>query len=98
MAWVLATSRDDSLRNGPRAVELAERAVRISGGKSPALFDTLAAAYAETGRFSEAVELTNRNLALARQQNNRRLIDALTARQGLYQAGTPLRDTVSPSH
>jgi tetratricopeptide (TPR) repeat protein len=98
VAWVLATSRDDSLRNGTRAVELAERAVRVSGGKSPSLFDTLAAAYAETGRFSEAVELTNRNLALARQQNNRRLIDALTARQALYQAGTPLRDAVSPPH
>jgi protein O-mannosyl-transferase len=93
IAWLLATHPDASLRNGAQAVEFAERAVRQSGGKNPAFCDTLAAAYAEVGRFSEAVELTSRNLALARQQNNRRLIEGLAARIGLYEARIPFRDT-----
>jgi len=50
-AWLLATQADDTLRDGPRAVELARRA-----GDSAQALRSLAAAYAETGRFDEAVE------------------------------------------
>ena len=56
MAWLLATSPEASLRDGARAVELAQRAVRLTGGREPDALDTLAAAYAEAGRFAEAVE------------------------------------------
>jgi len=92
-AWVLATSPETSLRDGPQAVVLAERAVRLSGGRQPAILDTLAAAYAEVGRFAEAVQVTNQTLALAGKQNNRRLVEALEARIALYEAKTPFRDT-----
>ncbi len=51
LAWVFATSPDQSIRNGAKAVQLAEQAVRISGGRIAILFRTLAAAYAENGRF-----------------------------------------------
>jgi Flp pilus assembly protein TadD len=96
-AWALATSREASLRDGAGAVRFAERAVQLSGGRNPAILDTLAAAYAEAGRFPEAVEITNRNLALAAQQNNGRLAEALQARIALYEAKTPFRDSLSNS-
>jgi tetratricopeptide (TPR) repeat protein len=90
-AWVLATSPDAGLRDGVEAVALAERAVRLAGGRQPAALDTLAAAYAEAGRFAEAAQVTGQTLELARKQDNRRLVEALTARLALYQSGAPYR-------
>jgi tetratricopeptide (TPR) repeat protein len=92
-AWVLATSPQASVRNGAEAVELAERAVRASGGRDPAILDALAAAYAEAGRFPEAVQTTHRALALAIEQNLRPLAEGLKARMALYEANTPFRKT-----
>jgi len=91
-AWVLATSPDASLRNGTEAVTLAERAARLTGGRQPAIYDTLAAAYAEAGRFDDAVKITTQTLDLARKQNNSRLAEALDARLALYRAATPFRE------
>ena len=54
LAWIRATSEDSGLRNGPEAVRLAERACRLASRQVPGALDTLAAAYAEAGRFSEA--------------------------------------------
>ncbi len=54
LAWVLATCPRTSVRNGARALDLAQQAERLSGGRTPSILETLAAAYAETGRFSEA--------------------------------------------
>ncbi len=51
LAWLLATCPVSSLRNGKEAIKLAEQAVQLSGSRSPAILDTLAAAYAEAGRF-----------------------------------------------
>src|ERR1019366_4687184 len=50
-AWVLATCADAALRNGTEAVTLAGHAVNLTSGREPALLATLAAAYAESGRF-----------------------------------------------
>jgi tetratricopeptide (TPR) repeat protein len=91
-AWVLATSPDRSVRNGTEAVMLAERAAQLSGGQEPAILDSLAAAYAEVGRFPLAADTARRALALARQQNNQQLVDGLNARIALYQAKKPFRD------
>ncbi len=55
-AWMLATNPNASIRNGPEAVELAQRAVQLSDGREPIVLGTLAAAYAEAGRFPEAVQ------------------------------------------
>ena len=96
-AWVLATCPEASVRNGPEAVRLAQRAIQLSGGREPMVLDTMAAAYAEVGRFPEAVETANRALALATQQNNQRLANALSARIGLYESRTPFRETQQPS-
>ena len=88
-AWVLATNPKASVRNGDEAVELAARAVKLSGGKDPATLDTLAAAYAESGRFPEAVQTARQALALATEP----LAADLKARIALYQANRPFRDT-----
>jgi tetratricopeptide (TPR) repeat protein len=103
LAWVLATSPDPSLRDGPKAVQLAEQALRISGGRIPILFRTLAAAYAESGRFSEAIQTAQRGIELANSQGNSGLATELQGNIALYQEQLPLRDPslthgTSPSH
>jgi len=77
------------LRNGKKAVELAERANQLTGGGNPLILCTLAAAYAETARFSEAVETAQRALRLAEAQSNARLVGQLQFELNLYQAGSP---------
>jgi Tfp pilus assembly protein PilF len=55
LGWLLATSPEDGVRNGPRAVEVAERAVSLTARQDTMSLDTLSAAYAEAGRFDDAV-------------------------------------------
>ena len=92
LAWVFATSPDQSLRDGPKAVQLAEDAARISGGRMPILFRTLAAAYAESGRFPEAVQAAQQGMQLANSQGNSGLATELQGNITLYQQQQPLRD------
>jgi Tfp pilus assembly protein PilF len=102
LAWVFATSPDDSLRDGNRAVQLAEQAMRISGGRMPMIWRTLAAAYAENGRFVEAIQTAQRGIELAHNQGNSGLAAELQNTIALYETGRPLRDpsltngTISP--
>jgi len=101
LAWILATCPEASVRNGRKAVELAEQAVRLSGGTNPIFIGTLATAYAEVGRFSEAVEMAQRARQLAAAQNNAALVNVLQMQIELYQAGSPFRDasqTNAPVH
>jgi len=90
-AWVLATSQDDALRNGNAALPLAEHAVQLTSAGEPAILGTLAAVYAETGRFDKAIELEQRAAELATQQGNAALAQSLNARLALYQDKTPIR-------
>jgi protein O-mannosyl-transferase len=92
LAWILATSPEASLRNGARAVELAQRASQIAAGDYPNLLKTLAAAYAETGRFAEADETAERALSLALAQGNSALVEVIRIGRTHYQTGKPMRD------
>ena len=56
VAWLLATSWDDSIRDGKKAIELATKACELTEWKNPDFLDTLAAAYAEAGQFDDAVK------------------------------------------
>ncbi|PYK27199.1 MAG: hypothetical protein DME59_05325 [Verrucomicrobia bacterium] len=102
LAWVFATSPDDSLRDGSRAVQLAEQATRISGSRMAMVWRTLAAAYAENGRFVDAIQTAQRAIELARNQGNAGLAAELQNTIALYETGKPLRDpsltngTISP--
>jgi Flp pilus assembly protein TadD len=89
LAWLLATSSDASTRDGNRAVELANEAVRLSEGKDPSHLRTLAAACAESGRFAEAEENAWRALREAESQGNSRLRNALRDEIALYELGLP---------
>jgi tetratricopeptide (TPR) repeat protein len=93
LAWVLATCSQASLRNGNKAVELAERANQFTGHGNPVFLDTLATAYAEAGRFPEAVETAQRALQLAGAHSNPALADAVRTQIKLYQAGIPFHYT-----
>ncbi|HSS16869.1 MAG TPA: tetratricopeptide repeat protein [Candidatus Dormibacteraeota bacterium] len=103
LAWVFATAPDQSLRDGPKAVGLAEQALRISGGRIAILFRTLAAAYAESGEFSKAIQTAQQGIELANSQGNSGLATELQGNIALYQEQRPLRDPslthgTSPSH
>jgi protein O-mannosyl-transferase len=89
-ARALATNGDAAVRNGPEAVELAEQAARIFGGQNATVLDVLAAAYAEAGRFPEAVETAQKALAAA--ANNAALTTALQAKLKLYQSGSAFHE------
>ena len=93
LAWTLATWPEPSVRNGGKAVALAGQANQFSKGKDPLILRTLAAAYAETGRFPEAVMTAKRALALALAQSNPGLTNALQTEIGLYQTNSPCRST-----
>jgi tetratricopeptide (TPR) repeat protein len=92
LAWLLATSPDSPIRSGARAVELAQQAVQLSGGRDPQFRRTLAAAYAETGRFSEAANAAEQAMAIANLQGNSRLATALKQDIVLYREQMPLRE------
>ena len=86
LAWVLATSSDASIRDGAKAVELARQAISLSGGKEPLFFRSLAAAYAETGRFSDAIAVIQQAVAIARVQGKTSLADLFEEDVVLYRA------------
>jgi protein O-mannosyl-transferase len=91
MALVLATFPDTRVRNGTKAVELAERADHLTGNANASISATLAAAYAEAGQFPNAITTAKRALQLATDQGNTALADAIRAEIRLYQSGLPYR-------
>jgi protein O-mannosyl-transferase len=93
LAWVFATYPEESIRDGTRAVQLAEQAVQLSGGKNPIVLRTLAAAYAESGHFEEAIETAQRASELTIKQGNAGLAAELQRNIALYRMNSPLRDT-----
>jgi tetratricopeptide (TPR) repeat protein/cell division septation protein DedD len=91
IAWILATATAPQLRDGRRAVIFAEKAAAST--PDPNILDTLAAAYAEAGRFDEAVALENRIVSLMDAEGRHAPgIAAHVARLNLYEEGRPYRD------
>ena len=91
LAWILATWPEPSVRNGGQAVALAKQAERLSTGENPQILRTLAAAYAEAGRFPEAVATAKEALALAMSQSASGLTNSLQKEIELYQTNSPCR-------
>jgi len=96
LAFILATSSHATLRNGAKAVELAEDADRQTAGKNPVVILTLGAAYAEAGRFPDAIATAKRGLQVATAQNNPDFITTFQAHISLYEAGKPFRPSDVP--
>lgn len=93
LAWVLATYPVDVIRDGKRAVELAMKATTLPGGDVPIVLRTLAAAYAESGDFSKAIDTAQRAIDLSTAQNNTSLLATLRHEIELYRARTPYRES-----
>ena len=91
LAWILATSSDGKIRDAGKAVEFAQQAVAISGGKEPQFLRTLAAAYAESGRFSESIAAAQQAAMIANMQGKPRLANNVEKDLLLYRASIPLR-------
>src|SRR4029077_12795974 len=93
LAWLLATSPDASLRNGPKALDLASQAEQLGGGTNTIVLRTLAAAYAEHGEFAKAIRTARSAMELARMHGEGSLTTDLDQQIRLYQLGMPYRDT-----
>jgi protein O-mannosyl-transferase len=104
LAWILAAHPDPQVRNGGRAVEIAER-LCATAPDNPGYLNTLAAAYAEVGDWEAAVVTGNKSLASCRRMLSSMSLDPagsrdMTNAMGVmeshlrdYQARTPIRDT-----
>jgi protein O-mannosyl-transferase len=89
LAWIFASSSDANIRNGPKAVELAEKASRLEGNTNPVVLRTLAAAYAANKKFDKALETCRRALQTAQEQRNSELSDTIRREMSLYEVGLP---------
>jgi len=90
LAWILATCAEQSLRNGRQAVELAQKANEISGGTNPFILHTLAAAFAEAGRFGDAQRTAQKAIELARAAGQQDLVKQFNGEIKRYKARLPL--------
>ena len=89
-AWVLATSPDDKVRDGKRAVELATKASELSSYTVPHILSTLAAAYAETGDFETAKKWSKQAVELGKDDETK---EQLGKELASYEAGKPWRES-----
>lgn len=91
LSWILAVYEDKKYRNGKEALKLAEKLCKITQYHQPLALDTLAASYAEAGRFEEAVLTAQKGLELALKMGPKELALGIENRLKLYQAGRPYR-------
>ncbi len=87
LAWVLATDKNDEIRNGAEAIRWARIACEGAGRKNPEYLDTLAAAYAEAGHFQEATRTARECLTLARSAGDTDLAEELEKKLHFYESG-----------
>ncbi len=98
LAFVLSTCPIERHRNGHRALRLAEEVRKVGpqyeGRERPETYDTLGVAYAELGRFEDALRAARQALDLAREQFIPSAITEISARIVLYQQGRPFRQHI----
>src|SRR6266404_207934 len=93
LAWLLATSSNEALRDGNKAVKLAGQANQLLGGTNPVVLRTLAAGYAETRQFAKAIESAEAAIQLARLSGDNLLAADVGEQLGFYRLGVPYRET-----
>jgi TPR repeat protein len=89
VAWILATSSDPKIRDGRMALDYAEKVVAASKRSDPNSLDTLAAAYAESGQFTNAVRVQKEAMQLLHEEEKRKDFES---RLRLYELNTAYRD------
>src|SRR5262249_22046080 len=95
VAWKLATSTDDSSRDGKKALEVAKKACALSMQGDWQFLDTLAAAYAETGDFDNAVKCQKKAISMEPSEKIQEKF-GLEERLQLYQKLKPFREAPKP--
>lgn len=88
LSWVLSTSPDEKIRNGKRALELAQKACEVTEYKQAHILSTLAAAHAELGDFDKAVEWSTKAVETGSEDQ----IEALKKELESYKKGEPTRE------
>jgi len=88
---IRASHQDAKFRDGLEAIRLILPACRRTGYRDPVLLDALAAAYAEAGRFNQAVAAATKALQLAQDGGKKELASAIRQRLSLYRRGDPYR-------
>jgi tetratricopeptide (TPR) repeat protein len=94
LAALVADSRDASVRDGARALGLAERAVALTSGREPRMLEILSVAQAASGRFADAIATARAALAIARARGDRAMVSSLEYRVSAYQYAA--RDPFGP--
>jgi len=92
LAWIYATHPQQQYRNGPEAVRLALHICKATDFKQPAFLDTLSAAYAQDGRFNEAVKNAEKALELAISSGKYDMAENIRNRLELYRVKEPYRE------
>jgi len=92
LAWLLATHNNSNVRNGAEAVQLAEKACKLTSFSQAQPLNALAAAYAEVGDFKQAEATAERALQVAQSKNQAALVKMTQALLELYRAGKPCRE------
>ena len=92
LAWVLATSTFDELRDGTRALEFALKACEETKYQESHIVSTLASAYAEIGDFEKAIEWSTKAVELEEAQGGGEVIEQLRSELKSYQDGKPWRE------
>ncbi|MDR2440853.1 MAG: tetratricopeptide repeat protein [Planctomycetaceae bacterium] len=93
LSWILSTSPIESIRNGKRSLELAEKAGQLTDYKKAYILSTLAAAYAEIGNFEKAVEWSQKSIEHAKDDENvSDRIDDLQKELDSYKQKKPFRE------
>jgi protein O-mannosyl-transferase len=95
LAWLLATHPSAEIRDGAEAVRLAERAVQLGERKHAFLLGTLGAAYAEAGRFEEAIKSAEEAIQLAERAGQTELVAKNKELLAAYREGRPWREKPS---
>lgn len=95
LGWLMSTSSQADVRDGAEAVRLMEGYCRSDGKKRPRAWDTLAAAYAESGRFKDAITAVEQGIDLAESSKTPaepgHSVDEMQLRLQFYRTGTPFR-------
>jgi tetratricopeptide (TPR) repeat protein len=92
LAWTLATSKETNIRNGKRAVQIAEYACELTHYSVTFVVGTLAAAYAEAGRFDDAIATAQKACALAEKSGEQELLKKKQELLELYRAHQPYHE------
>ena len=91
LAWLLATTPRSSKEEGNESVKLAKNALQQAPDEPLVLLQTLAAAYAASGDFSNAIATAEKALAKATNEANQQLVNTLALHLERYRSGQDLR-------